>query len=602
MKSINFLSESFKRVVALCDLPNVVIRVCDKDFFINQSILPFISQKLKNYFFEFEEPFIISITEDDKSNSLFKSVTSESLIEICSIFISLIETGNLSLISTLHVPSLILFSKKIFSPNFLSLIIAFSRSFNQSNPSSLWFSSDLSLILFNSIFNSEENDEHENENEFSFKVCSKLFKCSSISAAIFSKKAFEIQKNENEFCFEIECPPHLNQSTFESEFENVFKFLFGFPLSLNNENIEIFLSISCQLENSILFNYCIEFIDKMDLSNNERILIILSNSELLCNKFDISSIVSKISENFENISFESLLNVPPSGISKIVQNENLKLKNEDSLFKFLLAYSDKWDNLSIPLFSNVYFEYLSEENLSKFFERFSNLPLPSSVVESLSFIFKSENRFRHKTRHSCESILNSIHSLSEIRVQFERLKMENSVLRSDNHIEFPCSPEDHNGLFNFLRQKCNGGNPHECGIVKVSASGYSIKKSAICNVLDWDLGIIGYHKDNKKAKERWLDFDLLGRTFILTGMSISTSRNHMPKCWSLLGSDGSDDFELIYESNYDNKFNSENSSDIFLRTQNSKLFKRFRILATNESWEHTNDFFIESIEFYGSLN
>jgi hypothetical protein len=245
-------------------------------------------------------------------------------------------------------------------------MIEFSKSSSEFDPSSIFFES--SSIILNSILNSEENDynENENKNEFSFKVCSKVYKCSTISAAIFSKKAFSILKNENENCLEIECPAGVRRSTFESEFENIFKYLFGFPLSLNNKNIEIILSISSQLENSSLFNYCIEFLEKMDIQNIETILIILSNLELLSEKYDIFSIVSKISEDFEKISFESLSMIPPSGISKILESPNLKMKSEDSLFEFLVKYSKEWKELSIPLFSKVYFEYLSEENLSNF--------------------------------------------------------------------------------------------------------------------------------------------------------------------------------------------------------------------------------------------
>jgi hypothetical protein len=277
-------------VIALCDLPNVVIRVCIKDFFINQSILSFISSKFYEYFSKSEEPFNISIEADDESNSLFDGVTPESLIESCSIFISLIEDGTLPLKSTIHISSLILFSQKIFCFDFLSSIIQFSSSSDQSNPSSFLF--QLSNFLFKSLSN------FEGDNEFSFKACSKIYKCSSISASILSKKAFNIQKNDNQFCLEIECPEQIERSKFENEFENVFEIIYGFPLSLNKENIEIVLLISSQLENSMMFNYCIEFLKKTYLSNIETNLIILQNSELLSEKFDIDSIVSKISEDF----------------------------------------------------------------------------------------------------------------------------------------------------------------------------------------------------------------------------------------------------------------------------------------------------------------
>jgi hypothetical protein len=347
-------SESFERVIALCDLPNVIIRVCEKDFFINQSILPFISTELQKYFNEFETPFTISIDNVDKSNSLFETVTSESLIESCSIFLSMLENRPFPFQSpsSLHIPSLILFSKKIFCPNFLSWIIEFSNSQNQQN--------SLSLFKFNYFpsafcFNFESNF-YDREEEFSFKVCSKVYICSSISASILSTKAFKLLKFENEFSLEIECPFHIKGSKFEKGFEMIFKLLYGIPLSFEKENIEILLSISSQIENSIIVNSILQFIESIDFSNSEQhiesFLSILQFSDFISDKINLHSIISKISENIENISFDSLSYIPHSGILKILRSEYLKIENEDSLFEFLFEYTKKWNSLFFPFFSN----------------------------------------------------------------------------------------------------------------------------------------------------------------------------------------------------------------------------------------------------------
>jgi hypothetical protein len=219
-------------------------------------------------------------------------------------------------------------------------------------------------------------------------------------------------------------------------------------------------------------------------------------------------------------------------------------------------------------------EYLGSKSLSNFFERFCKFDLPGSVIESLSFVCKSENenenRFVHKNRlcHSSEtkSVLNSIPSLSQIRIEFETLKIEHSNLKSEksklesdffeskrslnetieslkneifsfkskssdsetkkkkqnettstsksppeNRIEFLPSPNEHRGLFNFLRQQCNGENPHLGKMIKVSAS-HSWKEHREWNVLD--LGTSNYWcGGSDDVKGQWIDFDLLGRSF-----------------------------------------------------------------------------------------
>jgi hypothetical protein len=154
MKQIKLTSESLQRVIALCDLPDVVICVCEKDFFINQAILSFISTKLDQHFSNSQNPFIISIDDDDISNPLFEGVSCESLIESCSFFISLIKNGTSTFPSQLHIPSLILFSQKIFCNDFLELIISFSTTINSQNSCSLSSKSLFKYEPSNLILNS----------------------------------------------------------------------------------------------------------------------------------------------------------------------------------------------------------------------------------------------------------------------------------------------------------------------------------------------------------------------------------------------------------------------------------------------------------------
>jgi hypothetical protein len=55
MKAVRLTSGAFGRVIALWDLPNAAIRVCDKDFHINQAILPFISTELEQQLVSLKE-------------------------------------------------------------------------------------------------------------------------------------------------------------------------------------------------------------------------------------------------------------------------------------------------------------------------------------------------------------------------------------------------------------------------------------------------------------------------------------------------------------------------------------------------------------------
>jgi hypothetical protein len=163
---------------------------------------------------------------------------------------------------------------------------------------------------------------------------------------------------------------------------------------------------------------------------------------------------------------------------------------------------------------------------------------------------------------------------------------------------------DHSGLFNFLRQQCNGQNPHLAEKVKVSASHFFDEYFREWNLLDWGTSN-GWSGGSVHVNGQWIDFDLLGRSFTLNGISIYTRSWYIPQRWSLLSSDGSDNFETICESIDDTQFycNSK-SKDIFLPIQNTKPFKRFRILAKSDAIPAGSRkwFCLCSIEFYGILN
>jgi hypothetical protein len=59
----------------------------------------------------------------------------------------------------------------------------------------------LTLKIPNSVLNSFFKSDMEDD--FAFKVCSKVYKSSIVAASILSSKAFNLLKNECNFLFEI---------------------------------------------------------------------------------------------------------------------------------------------------------------------------------------------------------------------------------------------------------------------------------------------------------------------------------------------------------------------------------------------------------------
>jgi hypothetical protein len=80
MNTTQLLQETLRTVVALYDLPDVAIRVCGKDFYIIQAILPLIWGQFEQYLAKTDTPFIVSLTDDDHLHSFFENVTPLSML------------------------------------------------------------------------------------------------------------------------------------------------------------------------------------------------------------------------------------------------------------------------------------------------------------------------------------------------------------------------------------------------------------------------------------------------------------------------------------------------------------------------------------------
>jgi hypothetical protein len=591
MKPVRLTSESFGRVITLCDAPNVVIRVCGRDFHINQPILPFISTELEKHFATSSEYFIVSLNDGDLFNSLFEGVTPTLLIESCSVFVSLIHNGsypsNAKSENSIQIPSLLLFAKKIFSTDLLSSIIRLCSSPNESS---------LTFERSNCVWNlfSKHNVE-----EFSFKVCSKMYNCSPFAAAILSKKAFHALKNENHFSIEVQCPNHIQRSKFEGTIESVFKLLFGFPLSVSNENFEVLFSISSQIGNSVILNSIAEFLQSNDSSKNETMLTILRCSEFISEHFKVDSIVSKIAQNFETLSFGSLSKIPPFGISEILKNEHFQIQSEDSLFDFLLKYFDVLGERSLSLIENVHFEYLNRNNLKAFFELFSHFEIPPSVIQFLSFIFKFTNRFVHPNRDPSQSISTSIHylSLSQIQNEIETFQKQRNNQQLRNNIA-SSSASSQIELFKHLRRQCNDQNPHKARLVNLTASSIYYSNDS-CNIFE-------YSRINcwssKYEPNQWHLFDLKGISFKIEKIFFNVHNGSIPRHWRLLGSNDNQTWISIHDQRKDERCTPfiDFLVDYDIYSTDFFTFFKFEQLDKTDNGFYFCSFW--SVEFIGRLN
>jgi hypothetical protein len=330
-----------------------------------------ISTELNQHFEDSNEPFLIKLTEDETTNRFYEGVTEESLIESFSILVDLLNNKNntksKSVASSFDqklIPSFKLLSQKLDCNALIQSICRFSKT---------------------STFTFEPSNFKIGEPEFEFLIGSKVYKCSKSSAVIFSAKALKLLCDEEINRIELQIPSNVDSEEFANILNEVFDLLIGKPLEINENNYLNILSISIQIDNPELTQKCFEFFKNIENPKVEQLLFIFQTIDLSSISFDISSFISIISNNFENISKNELLKILPFGLSLILKPDSLHLNNEDSLFEFLKEYNSEWGDCQIFLFENIYFEYLSPQNLFQIFQ-FPPSLISSSFWQSLSYI------------------------------------------------------------------------------------------------------------------------------------------------------------------------------------------------------------------------
>jgi hypothetical protein len=306
----------------------------------------------------------------------------------------------------------------------------------------------------------------------------------------------------------------------------------------------------------------------------------------------------------------------------------LKIENEDSLFEFLFEYSKKWNTLSFPLFSNIYFEYLKESNLSKFFEFFSKteieFEIPSSIFESLSFIFKSEPRKVHKNRYSSSTA--NLNSISFIHSQIENLTKENKKLEKENEklkseisssqnqnqensiqkieneikneTEIPFCENDQNGLFSFLKRKSSESKTDLETLLKVTSSAPSHNNFLPINLLEWTIVRQFQSKDRTGGG---INFELPNNSFIVKSLKILKCWLFSPIVWELRGSYDSENWTMIDRCGNDPRLQSFNCNEVSFHFENKTAFKQFRFIQIEGSYAYNKRMAIYGIELYSSL-
>lgn len=153
-----------------------------------------------------------------------------------------------------------------------------------------------------------------------------------------------------------------------------------------------------------------------------------------------------MSEHFEEIDKEQMSKLDINILEEIIENDKLRISDEDSLLSFvLLLYERNHENSRF--FEYVLIKNLSDEGLEKFVNAFDvediNKSIWTRICEKL--IYKEESNQEHKNRY----------------IQQTKMKKSNIQIFEKDQLK------DFDGILRYLTNK-TGGNIHDNKTIEIT--------------------------------------------------------------------------------------------------------------------------------------
>lgn len=451
---------------------------------------------------------------------------------------------------------------------------------------------------------------HKYENNFTFIVNGKKYYTSRVVADLLSpiiREYHYIDETINEFSINtIEKLDVFEDFLSLSNFENAL---------ISKDRQKIYSEYFYQLGN--INEYIKLHQESFEETNHEnavgRLISISQNATLLSNYFDESVIISDLSSpiydsfnkienvndliayiasNFESINKNEMKSLSLELIEEIISNENLKLKDEDSLLNFILELYQIDNKFSI-LFEYVIFSNVEESLLETFIEKFNIEDLNKQIWNSIC------NRLLHSNHDSINNDNINIRRRYTSRSRLKLAKYRNDILDFDRE-----EGKEFSGIMKFLVDE-TGGNIHDNGTIKITSNSINADHHPK-NLVDYQNNNFYHSKDDGNAI---ITFDFKDKLVKLSSYSIqsydlNSNWGHL-KNWVVEASNDDQNWIIIDRHQDDSSLNGPSIIASFDISDEDMIYYRFiRIRQTGNSWFYTgnhNYIYFPYIEFYGKL-
>ncbi|KAK8870689.1 hypothetical protein M9Y10_008576 [Tritrichomonas musculus] len=418
-------------------------------------------------------------------------------------------------------------------------------------------------------------------NDFTFIVNGEEFPTSRIVADLISPKICQIHYNDptfNEFIIQTHQKGHFSYILELTKFhqinipENEVPFIAEIIEILDNDSIET-NEIGCQAK--ITMNNVFHLIKKHEQ-------YCLFNSKALQDEIDfISSHFFLLDESQE----EELKNIKINTLEIIIKNHKLQLKSEDQLISIINKLYSNNSKYSF-LYEYVDFSNVTVNKITEFLKIYNIDDLTHDSWKNLSLrleqrVMKIDEIKTNNSRYHKPLKLNDQNDEKEISIQYEK------------NYEF-------DGIINYLS---NNSQLSIYDAIKITSSSTYWDHSPRNAVLYDDHSKYFFSQNQENS---WICFDFKKYKIIPKNYSVKSHdnlpNNCHPRSWVIEGSNDNNTWEIVDEQKDCSLLNGNLLASTFtIQNIDNKEYRFLRMRQTQSCWNGSNNFSIDSIEFYGSL-
>lgn len=386
---------------------------------------------------------------------------------------------------------------------------------------------------------------------------------------------------------QFEFPENIEFFKFEEICTNeIFSFLrqifIGSSISINEEQSVSSKIIAVLLGNEELFNklndiYPLEF-NFLNIESYLQYVTKFYYLSYICENFDFSRFVEKISQNFYLIDQNKLVSLPKSILYTIISNEKLKLNSEDSLFEFInKIFENDNPNDAIPFYELIQIPNLTDECFIQFLLKIDANDINSTIWQNI------RKRF-------CVANETTIHKSSSLRY--------GSVFYDGDE------SNSFHGIINKLTQE-NGGNVVDKGIVSVSSS--TTTTSGHCKNVT-ELNNLESIFRSQNLINQWIKYDFKNKKVHPTHYSIrscpSNWTGYDPDNWIIEGSNDDINWRQLDSQSGVNCLCGESAFKTFKIKENHEPNEFYRFIRMRMTKQHRSRQYLltlSALEFFGII-